>query len=454
MANRYVWSGATGTGAGTSWTDAYTTLAAAATASGGGDVIRVAHDHAEANAAAADVALNFATNAATVTYVVCVDRTTDLPAETATYAVTTNFALAVGSGSNVVYGIIAFYGINFSIGAGATAKNIRLGSSGNFNAQKLIAERCTFTISNTSTSSRLNPTAGPSGMDTQMVNCGLSFANASQNIAGTGTGRLSIFNDPTVPFLIPGTAAITTVFSSAPQQAGTIQGVDFTPASATATIFPAGSGTTKIQLIDCKIGASQVIAPTLTDITTIIELINTANTALSGGYRQQRRVYGGSLVEETTVLRTGGASDGTTAFSWKMVSSTGIGRLKSLDSFDGAIWNDVVGSPKTIALHLVTDNVQLTNADFSFEVDYLGVSGSPQKSSTTNRLSIAGQATGVGAANLASDTATWMTTGLTTPLKQKVELTFTPQVAGLIRWRVKLAKASTTVYVCPKVDIT
>ena len=45
------------------------------------------------------------------------------------------------------------------------------------------------------------------------------------------------------------------------------------------------------------------------------------------------------------------------------------------------------------------------------------------------------------AANITTSTATWTTTGLTTPVKQKIAITFTPQMKGYFRIVFKVAKA-------------
>jgi hypothetical protein len=52
-----------------------------------------------------------------------------------------------------------------------------------------------------------------------------------------------------------------------------------------------------------------------------------------------------------------------------------------------------------------------------------------------------------------ASTATWTTTGLTTPNTQKLEVTFTPQKKGLVQARVVLAKASKTIYVDSKLTV-
>jgi hypothetical protein len=81
------------------------------------------------------------------------------------------------------------------------------------------------------------------------------------------------------------------------------------------------------------------------------------------------------------------------------------------------------------------------------EVEYLGTSGFPLSVTSSDRAATI-LAT---PANQTTSSETWTTTGLTTPVKQKLSVTFTPQEKGPIIARVYLAKASTTVYVCPEI---
>ena len=50
-------------------------------------------------------------------------------------------------------------------------------------------------------------------------------------------------------------------------------------------------------------------------------------------------------------------------------------------------------------------------------------------------------------ANQASSSATWTTTGMTNPNKQKLTVTWTPAKAGAVLGTVSIAAASKTVYV-------
>lgn len=167
--------------------------------------------------------------------------------------------------------------------------------------------------------------------------------------------------------------------------------------------------------------------------------------------RDERYQYQGTLTTETTIIRTGGASDGTTAFSWKIVPTVNNKRDFPFETFEGTLWNTATGAAKTLTVHTVCDNVTLTDAEVWLEVEYLASSATPVSSLLTD----ANATVLTTAANQATSTETWTTTGLVTPVRQKLEVTFTPQMAGPIRWKVKVARATATpaIYVCPKADL-
>src|SRR5580765_7618818 len=77
MAVYYVWSGATGTGTGASWANAFTTLTTAFATEAAGDTLYVAHDHAESSASS--ITLTSSGTVSNPTKVVCVNRSGSVP---------------------------------------------------------------------------------------------------------------------------------------------------------------------------------------------------------------------------------------------------------------------------------------------------------------------------------------------------------------------------------------
>jgi len=169
-------------------------------------------------------------------------------------------------------------------------------------------------------------------------------------------------------------------------------------------------------------------------------------------YRLLIKDGNGDITSETTLVRSGGASDGTTSLSWKLTSNTNaLWEHQPLYSDEIVRWQDAVGGSITATIEILHDSATpLTDKDVWLEVQYLGTSGVPLGAIVTDAAADY-LAT---AANQTTSSVTWTTTGMSNPNKQKLSVTFTPQEKGYLIARVALAKASYTVYVCPKMDIT
>jgi hypothetical protein len=167
--------------------------------------------------------------------------------------------------------------------------------------------------------------------------------------------------------------------------------------------------------------------------------------------------------EDVAVFRTNGAKFNTTSgYSWKITTKTNaVFPANFFRTCEMVIWNETVGSSVTVTCHLVHDtNVvagQGAGTSFAFrndevwgEVTYLGSTTSPVSTFTSSQAAVLATP-----ADVASDTTeSWTTTGLTTPVKQKISFTFTPRQIGFIRLAVCVAKASKTLYVCPELELT
>jgi hypothetical protein len=205
-----------------------------------------------------------------------------------------------------------------------------------------------------------------------------------------------------------------------------------------------GSTVGLLKLVNCKLHPSAVMQVPF-QYTANLELLGSSSGALP---RTESYQIQGVVSTERTIVRTGGADDGN-PFSHKFAVPAALSRPNGLDGWEGAIWNDIVGVPRTLTLQCVTDGVTLKNTELVFEVEYLGSSDVPIATMLTNEPSILNAG-----ANLAASTAVWNATGLVTPIRQQIAHTFTPQLPGLIRWRVHLYRGNTTAYVDPKADLT
>lgn len=157
----------------------------------------------------------------------------------------------------------------------------------------------------------------------------------------------------------------------------------------------------------------------------------------------------GKITTETTVVRTGGASDGVTPVARRLATYVSASVVAPLETHEILAWNETTGAPITATIEVLTNGVTLTDAECWLEVQYLGTSGFPLSKFVTNAAALL--ATPVAQP---TSTATWTTTGIASPVKQKLQVTFTPQEKGFVQAVVKLGKPSTTVYVCPKLELS
>jgi len=160
----------------------------------------------------------------------------------------------------------------------------------------------------------------------------------------------------------------------------------------------------------------------------------------STNYRFWIEDYFGVIREEQTIKVTANS------YTYKVTTTANVNYPASSMLVAEAYFNVAsAGSAKTVTWDLCTDNVTLTDKDAWIEVEYLGTSSSNLGSFATGKAA-ALTVINSGATNLTTSGTTWTTTGLTTPVKQSVSATFTPQAAGHFIARLRLAKPSTTVY--------
>jgi len=441
--NDVVWTEVTGQET-YNWTAPHARLATANVFAAGGDVIFVSHQHAETQATANPLLGGGIGSASSPITVICVSDAGSVPPISAdlrtTATVSTTGVSTITLGSN---GFGYVYGISFLAGDGSNNASIIFGGSTPFWWKY---EQCTFKLNNTGGSSDFrfgNP--GSSGDDYKLEFVGVTFqfgANATQQM-NIKHGRVSWLGGsvvvgatlPTTLFVPSGQASLMAVVE--------IRGVDLSAFSNTLVAVNADTPTMVI-FSNCKLhtSVSLVTAGKQGQGGTEVTLVNCDSGDTN--YRYQKEVYQGTITSETVIVRTGGATDGTTPVSRKMVSSAGAKQYSPLEMDASPIWNEVVGSAKTVTVEIITDNITLKDNEAWVEVEYLGTSGFPLSLFVNDGVDVL-----AAGANQETSTVDWTTTGLTTPVKQKLSVTITPQEKGAFKVKVMLAKASTTMYVDP-----
>lgn len=430
---------------GSTWALANATLAGAITDAAAGDTIFVSQSHSESPATS--TTWTFPGTPASPNKLICGNDAAEPPT-----AVATTAAIGVSSNSSalIVNGSLYAYGINWNGGSG-TGGNVTFG---NTDTSTQLHENCVIGVLGTSTGRTL--IFGLSGANNEnfirFKNCTFTFS--SVNHSWLARRKVLIEGGSTAG------SALTTMFQATAELIDiTVSGLNMATFASTVTLIAAGqAGTGQVTFRNCKLPASWTGsllggAPATYGFRARMHNCDSGDTQ----YRLWEEDLAGSIKSETTIVRTGGASDGTTSLSWKMATSaSAVYPMYPLASPEIAIWNDTTGSAKTLTVEIVHDSQgagsgsKFQDDEVWLEVMYLGTSGFPLGTWISDcKADILATA-----ANQADSSVTWTTTGLTTPVKQALSVSFTPQEKGYFIARVMLAKASKTCYVDPKITVT
>jgi len=436
----YVYSGAGGSNNGSSWANAFTTLTTAFVTEVAGDTLYVAHDHAETTAGT--VTLTSSGTITNPTKVICVDRGGTVPPvsadrrATATVTCTTSVNLIIGGGSTHYDGII------FTAGSLTSTSSLQVPSTGIQNWYRF--DNCSLRIGGSNAAGRIQFSQSGTGYSNliELNNTTVSFANTSHAIQ---VG--SILRWRNTPSALLGTIP-TTLFLPVTAWGALVEcdGVDFSAATSGKTLVTSISNSViqSYKFVDCKMDAS-VTKSTVPAAHGSTEMDFVRCGATGVNYAVHRHRISGLLTEETTIVRTGGANDGTTTISWKIVTTANCTFSMPFECPPIAIWNDTTGSAVIATVEGIAAALP-TDAEVWLDVEYLGSASSPQGSFVND-----GKADLIAAAaNQTSSSETWG--GSTAAFKLAV--TFTAQLKGWIYARVKIGKASSTIYIDPLVTLT
>lgn len=410
-----------------------------------GDTVYVGDEHVQTAAAAVTIQTSAGTRTNPIK-IICVNDTGD--PSTPTTLATTGQIISTGANNiifNSVSGYCYVYGIVFKVGTGASTANLALGTTAGI-LSGMDFESCTIQLLTTATGSEI--VCGPSGANFALLNwtnTTVQFSNASQGFNPHNT-NFTWKNTPNAVVL--GTAP-TVLFKDLSGNLGRIyvEGVDL--GNATNQLMAVNLlGAHYVTFNNCKLGNNTVTTGTHIGLDGRILFINCDSGAANTNVHYE--IAQGIQSEELTIIKTSGASDGTTGFSWKIVTgATTPNFIYPFVSLPITQWQDTTGSSKTLTVEIVNDGVTLTDAEIWVEVEYLGSGSTPQASFIDDAKSDV-LAT---AANQTSSSVTWTTTGLASPVKQSLSVTFTPQMKGPVIAKVYVARASTTVYVDPVATI-
>lgn len=368
-------------------------------------------------------------------------------AQPPTALATTGTVTTTGANNIVLNGSFYCYGLTFNCGTGAVAAGIFQGNTAGSDLQTY--ESCIFALLNTGTTAAI--TVGRRALSTlqgyKWRNCTVRFSDAGQGIAVSG-GILN-WNGGA----IAGTSPTSLFVASTAGMNALVENVDLSGLGVSSNLVLAtASQNFKAIFRSCKLPSGwngSLLAGTLWG-SSRVEMYNCDSTDTN--YRLQIQDYAGTITQETVLVKTGGASDGTTPLSWKMVCTANASYpLVPLKSGEIARWNATTGTPVTVTVDVLSDSVtNLTDSEIWLDVQYQGTAGFPLGVDVNDATATVLTA----AADQTASTAVWTTTGMANPNRQKLSVTFTPQHAGFIQATANFTKASATVYVDPVLQVS
>ncbi len=163
-----------------------------------------------------------------------------------------------------------------------------------------------------------------------------------------------------------------------------IEGVDLSAFGGTSYFGTGLLG--RVVMNKCKIASGVPVAVVANINSALLSGMVDAIDCDSGGntYRHERWGYAGNHVVSASAVRTGGASNGTTSYSWLITTSANAQWLFPLECLPMAIWNSVTGADVTVTLHGLFNGTALpNNDDIWFDVEYFGTSSSTAGSKKT-----------------------------------------------------------------------
>lgn len=423
MATYYVDSNATGLNDGSSWTDAWTSIASAASAAAGDDVL-VADNHYQSFHPWPKFANGDPNNPIRV---ISSNKTSGSYSAGAT--------LEELGGGSFCGGSVSFFGFDFRLQYGIIFE----GSSALPRGDILRFTGCNFSNSRAA-SMFLNFS---NYLDTvYFQSCNFPFTNAVR-FRVVNFCHVEIFADDCVFDNFT-----TFIETQGTHQRNPVKRLINCSLPDTDYILSAGSSTEKIELHHCNLKSGFSLFSGTPHSENVL-VVNSHVGALSNPQVGITKVGSakGEVATSITAYRSSGANDGTQNYSWTMVS-TSVAKENKVFLEAIPITKYVESGSQTITVY-VAGGASLNDDDFWIEVDSPSEEVSPTaqgKFRTTKPDPLATPTA------LTSDTSSWTGTGVGT--KQKVEVAISPTIAGTVTVRCYLAKPSTTVYVDPKISTT
>lgn len=371
------------------------------TAYASGDQIFVSSDHLGTAAAAVTLPgtnVNVSVFSVSRTGATLPPTTADLAAGATEQATGANNISLGGSG------IYYFNGLTFEAGnAGATSSSIVS------NGGSVTCDNCTFWINNTATNSNITLNATSAVLSWVWNNVGVEFGNTNQGF-GSITGAWTWNGSPSPAINNGGSipAHLISANGGASSQQGVmwINNVDLS--NLNTAIQVGNTQSNRLIITNSKLNSAVVEYTSGAALSTNDDLFATTvdNSDATTNYRMFHAYRFADVNSDSSVVRTGGASDGVTPISHRILAVStptpaypgrGVSMLQR---------NTATGVSKTVTVYLIYNGAAvLDNAHLWLEVNALTNAGSPLGSITSSR--VANLLAGTAATNLTTDTSAW-----------------------------------------------
>ena len=332
------------------------------------------------------------------------------------------------------------YNINGSFYANGVTFESTSGSSHTIGFAKIagniaVLENCTTVHVGTGSSSgfQFGDSSAGVGYTTELRNHAFKCAHAGQKI--TLGGSIRVIGGAWAS----GGTAPTTIFDPSYASARGfdvyVEGYDFSNISSSANLMTAQGGAGAV-FKNCTMPTGWTGAPIASGTVVAGQKVAMYGYKIgSTWYRTWTRDKLCDVTEENTIVKTGGSSD-TAGYSLKMVTTaTAAYPYAVACGPDLAVINTVTTGALTATVDIAhSGGAALTDGEVWLEV--VEPDGTVTTDAKTNVLTTAAAQT--------TSAATW---GGSPTYKQKLEVSFTPTKAGPVLCRVRLAKASTTIYI-------
>lgn len=444
MADIFVDSAATGAANGTNWANAYTTLAAATAVATNADTIYVANTHNASQVTAKTITCPTSPG---LRILVVTPSGASGNSGLATGAIE---AVGAGSVALTINGFAYIYGLSLYGGTNNNQACVVQFATANGVSAALYFDTCVIQCRTASGSAGIGfGSARASNSQDNLI----EFKDTTFRFGATGQSFVfgnAKLNFQNISFDSAGSAPTTLITNRPGAGSCVFEACDLSGESWSNLVSVAWASTYDILLRNCKLPSGTALTTGTYSgpggVSIRMENCDSGDTQ----YNVALGSYTGTVVDESTIVRTGGG-----ATSLRMDTSANTKFPYSTLAVEGARYNSVVGTAQTLTIEFIHDtssasgqgsgtSFAYTNAELWVELQYQGTSGFPLA-----LIDIDDRAANVLStpADQPSSSATWTTTGMTTPVKGKMECTFTAQEAGYLLFKVCFAAPSKVVYV-------